>query len=96
VPVNQYFAVGFGNNMTNADIIIWQAYSDYPVISDCFSTKRGKPVNDKRSDDYQTTYYINTTHIKFESTRYFGTGDPQDIAIEYVIFQKFKEFNIFI
>jgi hypothetical protein len=30
IPLNNYFSVGFGSNMRDVDMILWQAYSSNP------------------------------------------------------------------
>jgi hypothetical protein len=57
--------------MTGADMIVWQAFPDYPIVSDTYISARKKPINDSLSNDYQTDIIINSTHIRFESIRSF-------------------------
>jgi hypothetical protein len=64
--------------MTGADMIVWQAFPDYPIVSDAYASSRKKPINDTLSNDYETGIIINSTHIRFESIRSFISLDPQD------------------
>jgi hypothetical protein len=76
VPIYSSFSVGFGTNMTNSDIIVWQAYPDFPIVSDTYTKGRRKPANDTFSNDYDTIFHINSSHVEFISLRNLTTHDP--------------------
>ena len=50
VPNNSYFAIGFGKNMRNTDMILWQANSANSITSDLWSTGTVTPSIDKKND----------------------------------------------
>jgi hypothetical protein len=44
------------------------------------------PPPDIRSNDYNTAYIINATHVEFISDRNLSTGDIQDFNVTLVSF----------
>ncbi len=48
IPDNMYYAIGFGNSMTDTDMIAWHAKAEESYVEDYWSTGRSKPAVDKQ------------------------------------------------
>ena len=48
VPVDNYFSIGFGSNMYNTDMILWQNSASSAKTTDLWSTSHARPVSDTR------------------------------------------------
>jgi hypothetical protein len=47
VPTNTWFAIGFGSQMVDTDMIVWHADAEEPYSEDYKSFSKGKPTVDQ-------------------------------------------------
>ncbi len=83
VPLNQYLALGFGPDMSNVDMFVMQAYPSGPIVQDLFSTREVTPSIDAQND-YTYTTNTNSTHVRFNVSRKFETGESKDYVVKLV------------
>ena len=91
MPDNMWFAIGFGTNMRNTDMIGWHANGPDSYATDYYSTKKSAPEPDAKQD---IEYYFNLfdadeddpddyPRVHFLTYRDLDTGDAeQDFNIE--------------
>jgi len=83
VPNNSWFSIGFGQTMSNTDMIAWRAASDQSDSLDLYSTGYGLPATDGENNVETTFTDDEAGTITFTSQRKFDTGDSQDYALEF-------------
>lgn len=83
VPVNNWFAVGFGKTMSSCDMVIWESNGKNSACYDLWSYGETTPEIDQQQD-YTTTFTYNKTHTVFTSDRKLNTGDVYDFIIPTV------------
>lgn len=74
IPDQMYFSIGFGNTMSNVDMLLLQANGDKSLAYDLWSVNHNtpKPDNDQNID-YK--FEVSSTHVKFSVKRKVSTGD---------------------
>ena len=80
MPLNSYFAIGFGADMVNTDMLLWQATPGSPIAKDMWSSTFSTPQVDTQQN-WQTTYSEKGDRVISECRRVFNTGDEFDFAI---------------
>ena len=85
VPDNSWFAIGFGNTMTNTDMIAWFVNSETGETKDYWSTTQKTPKEDTKNnlrDDSPPSYNPATGKMTFKTRRAIDTGDSaQDFLV---------------
>ncbi|CDW87608.1 cytochrome b5-like heme steroid binding domain containing protein [Stylonychia lemnae] len=86
VPINNFFAVGFGSQMVNTDMILTQSRGNLSTAYDLWSTRHGRPSTDE-VQDIKYGFIWNETHTTFQIDRKIDTGDTaQDFVVIVVRF----------
>ena len=81
LPPNKYLGLGFGQDMINTDMILWQNYGASSLTSDLWSKFEDTPARDAQQD-VTSTFRVNAdSSVTFRTTRLMDTGDSQDFAI---------------
>jgi hypothetical protein len=83
VPLNQYLSIGFGADMSNVDMVVWQAYGANSRCIDLYSRQKTTPSTDS-SQDYTTTFSYDSKKVYFISDRKVKTGDSLDYSVSLV------------
>jgi len=74
VRANSYFAIGYGHNMFNTDMVFWGANNTDSQQLDLFSTGHYEPSIDP-INVYNTTYIVNADgSVNFTSIRLLNPG----------------------
>ena len=81
VPENNYFSVGFGRDMYNTDMILWQNKASSAVTTDLWSKDRGTPKADATQNYRSRSLRDSSGAVTFTSMRLMDTGDSLDFAI---------------
>ena len=86
VPNNTWFSIGFGESMTNTDMIGWFVKDKAGSNVDYWSTSQAAPVEDTTSDlteDRPAAYDEATDKMTFVTRRLLDTGDTeQDFLVK--------------
>ncbi|CDW77349.1 cytochrome b5-like heme steroid binding domain containing protein [Stylonychia lemnae] len=90
VPNNHLLAIGFGNYMTDSDMVMWQSKGVQSACQDMWSTGRRKPSIDIINDYNTQIKYDQAQRAFFRSIRRLDTGDKYDYEIDH----EFKEINM--
>ena len=69
IQKNSYFAIGFGQTMTNTDMWLWQAQGANSTVTDMWSVSNSvMPIIDAKND-VNTSFYINNDSVTFITDR---------------------------
>ena len=82
IPIDSYFAIGFGATMDNTDMIVWRSKGTETFVDNLFSLDRSVPQTD--GTDYLESTVSDSTDGKwkiFETKRKLDTGNAKDYAI---------------
>ena len=86
VPNNAWFSIGFGESMTNTDMIGWFVKDKAGSTVDYWSTSHAAPEEDTTSDlteDRPAAYDAATDKMTFVTRRLLDTGDTeQDFLVK--------------
>ena len=84
VPDSNYFAIGFGENMYNTDMILWQAEQEKSRVTDLWAIHHMEPQRDLLQSLNSTfSHDINAETVTFTTTRKFDTEDPYDFLVPW-------------
>ena len=78
VPDNSWLAIGFGNTMTNTDMISWQVTNGVGKTRDYWSNSHSTPQLDRISnlkDEVAPLFDATTKTMTFVTRRPLDTGD---------------------